>query len=71
MDREQWVRYFNRHIGPARDLPRLDRDKLERWERVRALMPSEGEYHRIDLDRTLALLMLERALGVELEVGSS
>ena len=71
MDREQWVKYFNRHIGPASDLPRLDRDKLERWERLRLLMPSEGEYHRIDLERTLTLLMLERALGAELEVGSS
>ena len=71
MDRQYWVKYVNRHIGPTSDLPRLDEEKLERWERLRLLIPVDGEYHPIDLERTLALLMLERALGAELEVGSS
>lgn len=71
MDTEQWVKYVNQHIGPTSDLPRLDREKLERWERLRLLMPPDGEYRPIDLERTLALLMLERALGAEPEVGSN
>jgi len=69
MDREQWVEYVNRHIGPRSDLPRLNREKLKRGERLRLLIPPDGEYRLVDLERTLALLMLERALGAE--VGSN
>ena len=68
MDREQWVDYVNRHIDPDSDLPRISVEDLERWERLKLLVPPSGGYRRIDLERTLALLMLERALAVKFEV---
>ena len=50
---------------PDSDLPRLDAEKLERWGRLRLLVPPGGGYELTDLERTLALLMLERALNFE------
>ena len=70
MDREQWVQYVNSHIDRTSDLPRLDEERLRRWERLRLLMPPNGDYRHTDLERTLALLMLERALAVWPQVGS-
>ena len=62
MDKLAWVKYVNSHIDPASNLPRLDEEKLERWERLGLLVPLDGEYCPTDLERTLALLMLERAV---------
>lgn len=70
MDREHWVNYVNQHINPTSDLPRLDEEKLERWERLRLLAPPSGRYRRIDLERTLALLMFERAMAIGLKAGT-
>lgn len=69
MNRQEWVLYVNRHINPESDLPRLDQEKLEKWQRLRLLIPINGEYHPGDLERTLALLMLERALAGEVGGG--
>ncbi len=70
MDKLQWVKYVNAHIGPASNLPRLDEEKLERWQRLGLLVPLDGEYCATDIERTLALLMLERAVGAGLKAGS-
>ncbi len=70
MDRSAWVKYVNAHIGPASNLPRLDEEKLERWERLGLLVPLDGEYCPTDLERTLALLMLERAVVAGLKARS-
>ncbi len=70
MDRQQWVKYVNSHINPSSDLPRLDEERLQRWERLRLLMPPNGDYRYTDLERTLALLMLERTLILWPSVGS-
>lgn len=59
---EEWVTYVNRHINPGSDLPRLKVEALERWSRLRLLVPASGQYRPIDLERTLALLILERAI---------
>ena len=70
MDRQHWVKYVNRHISATSDLPRLDEEKLERWERLRLLAPPNSDYRHTDLERTLALLMLERVLTTRVTVGS-
>jgi hypothetical protein len=62
MKKEAWARYVNRHITPGSNLPRLSREELERWQRFSLLVPPDGEYCPTDLERTLALLMLERAI---------
>lgn len=62
MDKSAWVKYVNAHIGPASKLPRIDEEKLERWERLGLLVPQDGEYRPTHIERTLALLMLERAV---------
>jgi len=62
MNAKKWVAYANRHMNPDSDLPRLDLEILERWSRLRLLVPTAGEYRPIDLEKTLALLMLERAI---------
>lgn len=67
---QQWVTYFNRHIPPESDLPRLSEEELERWQRLGLLVPPDGEYCRTDLKRILALLMLERAVVAKLKAGS-
>ncbi|MBA7572136.1 hypothetical protein ES708_13912 [subsurface metagenome] len=71
MDKLAWVKYVNAHISPASNLPRLDEEKLERWQRLGLLIPFDMEYQHIDLERTLALLMLERATTIELKAGSA
>lgn len=70
MDKSAWVKYVNAHIGPTSNLPRLDEEKLERWERLGLLIPLDGVYCSTDLERTLALLMLERAVVTKLKAGS-
>lgn len=70
MEKLSWVKYVNAHISPASNLPRLDEEKLERWQRLGLLIPLDMEYQHIDLERTLALLMLERATTIELKAGS-
>lgn len=70
MDKHTWLSYVNRHINPDSDLPCLDLEKLDRWERLRLLVPSSAGYRATDLERTLALLMLERAITAGLEAGS-
>ena len=64
VNRQQWVGYVNRHIPLDGDLPRLTEEELARWERLGLLVPRHEEYHYTNLERTLALLMLERALVV-------
>ena len=71
MDRQQWVRYVNRHITLNSDLPRLTEEELERWERLGLLVPPDKQYHHTDLERTLALLMLERAGVAKLKARSA
>lgn len=71
MNKEAWARYINRHIPPGSDLPRLSEEELERWQRLDLLVPPDGEYCRTDLEKTLALLMLERAVVTELKAGSA
>ena len=70
MDKLAWVKYVNSHIDPASNLPRLDEEKLERWERLGLLVPADREYCLTDLERTLALLMLERAVVAGLKARS-
>jgi hypothetical protein len=70
MDRQYRLEYVNRHVDPTSDLRHLDEEKLERWERLRLLVPPNGQYRRTDLERTLALLILERALATKLETVS-
>jgi len=70
MDKSAWVTYVNGHIGPTSNLPRLDEEKLERWERLGLLVPLDGVYCSTDLERTLALLMLERAVVTKLKAES-
>lgn len=62
MNDKEWVAYVNQHINPESDLPRLKVEALERWSRLRLLVPASGQYRPTDLERTLALLMLERAI---------
>lgn len=71
MDKSAWVTYVNAHIGPASNLPWLDEEKLERWERLDLLAPLGGVYCSTDLERTLALLMLERAVVTKLKAGTA
>jgi len=71
MDRSVWVKYVNAHIVPASNLPRLDEEKLERWRRLGLLVPLYGEYCPPDLERTLALLILERAVVAGLKARST
>jgi len=71
VNEEQWIKYVNKHIDPGSDLKRLAAEDLERWARLRLIVPSEGEYHRTDLERTLSLLMLERALVAKLWAGEA
>ena len=70
MDKPAWVKYVNVHIGPTSNLPCLDEEKLERWERLGLLVALDGVYCSTDLERTLALLMLERAVVTKLKAGS-
>lgn len=65
------MKYVNAHIGPASNLPRLDEEKLERWRRLGLLVPLDGEYCPPDLERTLDLLMLERAVVAWLKARSA
>ena len=62
MDKLTWVKYVNAHIDATSNLPRLDEERLERWERLGLLVPLNAEYCLTDLEITLALLMLERAV---------
>lgn len=71
MDKLAWVKYVNSHIDPISNLPRLDMEKLERWQRLGLLATPNGEYCPTDLERTLALLMLERAVAEKLRAGSA
>lgn len=71
MDKLAWVKYVNAHIGPTSNLPHLDEEKLERWERLGLLVPLDGEYYLTDLERSLALLMLERAVVTGLKARSA
>ena len=71
MDKSAWVTYVNLHIGPTSNLPRLDEEKLERWERLGLLAPLDREYCSTDVEKTLALLMLERAVVTKLKAGSA
>jgi hypothetical protein len=71
VDRQQWVRYINRHIPLNRDLPCLTEEELERWGRLCLLVPPDKQYHHTDLERTLALLMLERAVIAKVKAGSA
>lgn len=70
MNRQQWVTYVNRHIPSESDLPRLSEEELERWQRLSLLVPQDREYCRADLERILALLMLQRAVVAKLKAGS-
>jgi len=69
VNRQQWVKYVNRHIPLGSDLPRLTEEELKRWERLGLLVPRGEAYHHVDLERTLALLMLERALLTKVKAG--
>lgn len=71
VNRQQWVKYVNRHIPPESDLPHLTEEELERWKRLGLLVPAEKQYHHPDLERTLALLMLERAVVAGLKARSA
>ena len=71
MDRQTWVEYVNSHIDTTSNLPRLDEDKLERWERLGLLVAVKGGYRHTDLEKKLALLMLERAVVTKLKAGSA
>lgn len=62
MNSATWIQHINAHIDPASNLPHLDEEKLERWCRLGLLVPLDQEYYLTDLERTLALLMLERAM---------
>lgn len=61
MDKKAWVNYMNLHIDRSSGLPILTVESLERWERLELLAPEGGNYSRTDMERTLALLMLERS----------
>jgi hypothetical protein len=63
MNDKEWVAYVNQHMNPDSDLPRLKLESLERWSRLGLLVPTTGEYRPTDLERTLALLMLERVIN--------
>ena len=65
MDKSAWVTYVNAHIDPTSNLPRLDEEKLG------LLIPLDGVYCSTDLERTLALLMLERAVVTKLKARSA
>jgi len=43
VNRQQWVKYVNRHIPPESDLPRLTEEELERWKRLGLLVPAEKQ----------------------------
>lgn len=62
MDKKAWIGYVNRHIDRSSGLPVLAVESLERWERLELLVPEDGNYSRTDIERTLALLMLERSI---------
>jgi len=55
---KQWIRHVNAHIDT---LPRLDEERLRRWARFNLLVPTDGKYYETDMERTIALLMLERS----------
>lgn len=67
MNKKSWAKYVNRHILPDSGLSCLSEDELERWQRLGLLVPPDGEYSRTDLERTLALLMLERAVVAKMK----
>ena len=62
MNTEEFAAYVNAHIGEGSDLPRLNMDRLARWARLSLLDPP---YRQRDLERAIELLLLERAVKVE------